>query len=313
MRKPKILSLFIIAALCLSACTLRERPQNKLPESESPISSQMAQSELEENSQEEVSSTNKYIYDESALEGLDEIDRLRPDYNLGTCRNLKGKVAVALFFMADFESEWTSEEMTKFTDNEIKPGLEFLEKQAERYGVDLEFSIEVVATSVPYYSEVITDSKKEGGATVDVLEQVADYLEYSSAAEMIRSFKASYGEEVVCYTIFNKSGISYAINPPRGSSSDVDEHCVFFTYSDGPREKDEGAQASVIAGQLLYLYGAESYSASPSRKGMAKWFYRNDVILNQNYYIKTNDICEVTAFYIGWTDKVPDIMYNKGW
>lgn len=310
MKKFKIFVPLIIIALCLSACLQPEKPRDELPEKNNSTGSQLAQSEYNDN--ESISSNNNIIYEE-AIADLDEINKLRPDYNLGTCRNLKGDVAVALFFMEDFESEWTSEEMTKFTDNEIKPGLEFLEKQAERYGVDLKLSIKCVTTSVPYNGEVITDSKKEGEGTVDALEQAANYLDYSSAKEMIQSFKAKYGEEVVYYTIFNKSGISYAINPPRGMESDVDEHCISFTYSDGPKEKDEGAQASVIASRMLYLYGAERYSTSPSRKGMAKWFYRNDIILNQNYYIKTNDVCEVTAFYIGWTDKVPDIMYNNGW
>ena len=40
-------------------------------------------------------------------------DRLRPDYNLGTCKNLSGEGAVVLFFMDDFESRWTREERDK--------------------------------------------------------------------------------------------------------------------------------------------------------------------------------------------------------
>ena len=59
---------------------------------------------------------------------LSEIDRLRPDYNLGTCKSLRGEVAVVLFYVDDDESQWTREERERFTQNEVRPALAFLEQ-----------------------------------------------------------------------------------------------------------------------------------------------------------------------------------------
>ena len=79
--------------------------------------------------------------DKNFVEELVGINKLRVDYNLGTCRNLSGNVSVILFFMDDFESGWTADEITNFTNNEVTPGLAFLEKEAKSYGVELDLSI----------------------------------------------------------------------------------------------------------------------------------------------------------------------------
>ena len=49
---------------------------------------------------------------------------------------------------------------------------------------------------------------------MDALKKAASILKYSSDQKMSEVFRFEFGtDEVVCFTIFNQNGISYAINP----------------------------------------------------------------------------------------------------
>ena len=50
-----------------------------------------------------------------------------------------------------------------------------------------------------------------------------------------------------------------------------------------------------------------------ARRMLAQRLYASDIMLGASYNIATNNIGEATAFYIGWTDRVPSVLYNKGW
>jgi hypothetical protein len=252
---------------------------------------------------------------ETGEDGLSAIDRLRPDYNLGTCKSLRGEVAVVLFYVDDDESKWTREERERFTQNEVKPALAFLEQQAARYGVELKLTVKHSYYSVNYDGEVIQSFKETGYATSDVLWQMARQKIFSSTEDMLKAFRNRYiTEEVICLTVFNKDGTSYGINPQRGAGVDLDEHGILFvrdlhTDTNGP----DGSQASIVARVLLYLFGAEGYSTSESRKSIATYHYPTDLMLFSSYDIRKNTIGEATAFYIGWTDTVPSVFDLEGW
>lgn len=246
---------------------------------------------------------------------LSEINAFREDFDLGTCRRLWGDVSNILFYMDDFESEWTEAETENFTENEITPGLEFLESEAKKYGIELNLNIKKVYRSIYYDDEVIISVKDAGLASIDVLTQASREVGYNDTESMIEQFRDTYQtDEVVCFTIFNKNGTAYAINPKREETLRVDEHCIVFArdlYSD---EADPiGSQASIAAHEMLHLFGAEDYYASSSRKKLAQKHYNNDIMLGANYYIGTNNVGDATAFYIGWTDNIPDVLYDENW
>ena len=324
MRKLQIVLLAIMIVWLFSACE-RSKTSSDVSQNESlrsqttdyPKTSQ-AKDYTTENSESTV--TNQFTQkdnsaqDENSVEELVGINKLRVDYNLGTCRNLSGNVSVILFYMDDFESSWTSNEITNFTNNEVKPGLAFLEKEAKSYGVELNFSIKQSYSSIFYDDEVILSVKETGLATIDVLSQAAYGLNYSSDEEMISDFKSQYGTEIVCFTIFNKNGTAYAINPTRGETMQIEEHCIIFAYDLNSNRNDPiGSQSSIVAHEMLHLFGAEDFYATTDRKTLAKKYYPADIMLGANYYIITNNIDDATAFYIGWTDEVPDVLYNEKW
>lgn len=243
------------------------------------------------------------------------INQWREDYLLGTCQVLSGNVSVILFYINDFEGAWTDEEINRFTENEVKPGLAFLEQEAKKYGIALNLTVEESYSSIYYDDEVITSVQNTGFASADVLWQAAVQINYPSSGKMIDAFRSRYKtEEIVCFTIFNKGGTSYALNPKRGTTVHIDEHCIVFarelnTTQNGPA----GSQAAVIAHEMLHLYGAEDFYADASRKSLARIHYPSDIMLSAAYDIDTNTIEPATAFYIGWTDTVPEVLKQKGW
>ena len=243
------------------------------------------------------------------------INKFREDYNVGTCKDLSGKVAVVLFFMDDFESKWTNTEIESFTKKEIEPGLEFLEKEAAKYGVSLELSIEKTYKSVYYSGEVIESVRNTGLATIDVLVQAANAAGFSNTVSMLNRFRILYKtDEVVCLTIFNKDGTAYAINPKKDETMKIDEHCIIFTRDLGSAETEhKGFQASVIAHEMLHLFGAEDFYAAAARKKLARAYYPNDIMLSTSFNIRGNNIGEATAFYIGWADNVPPPLLDPDW
>lgn len=245
---------------------------------------------------------------------IEEINALRPDYGLGTCRNLSGDITVALYFVNDFESKWSDEEAMNFIEFEALPGLAFLEQQAAEYGVELKFEVEVFS-NVYYDDDVIVDMKGTGYATVNVLEHVAEDLGYRTDYGLHDDLLELHGHnEAICLTIFNKNGSSYALNPKADYSIDIVEHAIIFAHdlnSDGT--EPIGSQASLVASNIIYLYGGESLNSPESRKKLTYFAYGSDIMRSASYCIEENTISDITAFYIGWIDEVPPLMKRDGW
>lgn len=264
------------------------------------------------NDKKDSNSTEKSKQTEEALSG---VNLLRKDYNFGTCKTLSGNISVILFYVDDFESKWTNEEIDLFTKNEVEPGLVFLEQEAKKYGVELNLTVQKSYSEIYYDDEVITSVANTGFASADVLWQAALQINYPSSQKMIQTFRNKYKtEEVICLTVFNKSGTAYAFNPTRDSNLNIDEHCIVFARDlNSTKNGPAGSQASVVAHEMLHLFGAEDYYASTSRKSLAKEHYPDDIMLSAAYDIKTNTIEDVTAFYVGWTNEPPKILYREGW
>lgn len=245
-----------------------------------------------------------------------EVNALRPDYDYGACRRLRGDVAVAVFYMDDFESSWTKEKADAFTAEAVEPALKFLEQQAARHGTELRIRVGQTFVGVPYADEVISSSADAGGyVTSDVLYQAAIGLSYSSQSAMLNDLRQKFGtEEVVCLTVFNKCGGGYAINPRRGYENAAQEHSVGFAYDKGVSKNTPfSQQASVTALYILYLYGAEDLSNDTGREQLSKLYYPNDIMMYADYDIRSNGVYGATAFYVGWTDTVPSVFFNENW
>ena len=249
-----------------------------------------------------------------------EQDRLRPSYELANCRTLKGNVAVVLMFTDDDQSQWTREEVFAFMRKEIMPGLDYLEKSARAWGVDLNFAVESYSTPLGgyelKYEGTVNPNLHDGGSTKDVTDQCAADIGLKSNWELYSYYKAMYPDnDVIFLNFLNKAGRSYARNSLSTGYLQYSEHCVIFADHLGgsPHKRKDGSRASTVAHEILHLFGAEDFYASYERARLASDHYPDDIMLWQYDDITDNRIGECTAFSIGWTNTAPDVCHDPQW
>ncbi|MBE6638085.1 MAG: hypothetical protein E7616_01315 [Ruminococcaceae bacterium] len=247
-------------------------------------------------------------------------DELRPHYELGICRQLIGNPVVVLFFVDDYESKWTKDDVLKFTEEEILPGLTYLTINAKEWDVALDFTIESYAGAFDNfdikYEGVVNPDLYNGGSSKDVLDKAAEDIGCKTNWDLYSYYQTMYPKQQIIFLNFlNKPGKSYARNFISTGYLEYAEHAVIFSDQLGSDhgEGKAGSSASRIVHELLHLFGAEDYYLSGSREDLANKKYPNDIMLWQYDNIQDNTIGDYTAFTVGWTHKAPDVCYDKAW
>ena len=238
-------------------------------------------------------------------------DKLRPSYNLGNCKNLKGTPVVVLLFVDDNTSSWTKAEVENFTSNEVLPGLEFLEQNAKKWNVDLDFVVESYSTATKGY-----EIKYEGNVqnfTNDLLNKVADdIIGEKSGWRLYSYYKSKYpNDDIIFLNCLNKCERSCAKLIDLPQLTTYTEHCIVFAEYN--QQYTSGSRASVVAHEILHLFGAEDYYKPEARTNLAELIYPNDIMLHQYEKITQNTIEDCTAYSVGWTNTVPEICYEEAW
>jgi hypothetical protein len=247
-------------------------------------------------------------------------DLLRPYYGLANCRDLKGNPVVVLIFIDDNESHWTKEEVLTFSEEHIMVGLDYLEKHAKKWGVQLDFDIESYSTPLSgyeiKYEGIVNQNLFFGGSTKDVLDKAAADIGCGSNWALYSYYKSKHpNDDVIFLNFLNKPGKSYTRHFISTGYLEYSEHCVIFADYLGSSSdmRDDGSRASTVAHEILHLFGAEDYYSSASRENLANKKYPNDIMLWQYDNIQNNTIGDYTAFSVGWTDVVPDICNDYRW
>ena len=256
------------------------------------------------------------------LPGITDVrqDQFRPYYELANCRKLKGNPVVVLIFIDDNESHWTKDEVSTFTEEHILVGLEYLEKNAKQWGVNLDFVIESYSTQLSgyeiKYEGIVDHNLYNGGSTKDVLDKAAADIGCESNWELYSYYKSKYpNDDIIFLNLLNKSGRSYTRNAISTGYLEYSEHCVIFADYLGSSSdtRKDGSRASTVAHEILHLFGAEDYYLSFARENLANQKYPDDIMLWQYDNIQDNSIGDCTAFSVGWTDVVPEVCYNYKW
>ena len=253
-----------------------------------------------------------YIVYNGVTDALPSEGSFRPAYRQGICRNFKGKPVVVLLFMDDEESVWTAEEVESFTQENVMPALGFLKQEAERWGVELDFTVESYSTATTEYTMDffgVMPTESDEAVKEDLFEQAAGDLGFASDWVLYSYMQSQYpSEEIIFLTILNKDGRSFAVkNGYKGFNRHV-EHCVIYG-------KTSWYPAQTVAHEILHLFGAEDLYEEVVTTGVfeiAQNYYSDDIMLNLLPNWK-NKVGDYTAYAIGWTHEIPDVCYLDDW
>lgn len=242
-------------------------------------------------------------------------------YDLGNCSTLTGHPTLVVLFADDAESGWSDTLIQHFQNVQIAKAVEWLEQQATKNGVVLDIQTKFYHGTLDnggkvYYPDAIAHGPDEGD--YDLLETVVSNMNEGTADQFYAKLRRDNGgEDVMFLCMVNKDGLSYA----RGHAdpySHIMEYAVVYARdtdvpaTDALHQKTHN-RASVIAHELLHLFGAEELYAPEGRNAIAKEKYLKDVMLWTESFIVRNEVTEFTAYCIGWTDIVPAICYDPDW
>ena len=237
----------------------------------------------------------------------------RPSYQLGNCKNLKGNLYVLSIFLDDKESRWTDASRISFWNKEVKPGFQFLSKEASKYGVRLSFEHGSFYTGsmknvrMYYDGVVIPDTTKYWDPCINYLMSVTKALGFPTISAFHENMQhISKGKEIIYLIFLNKQGRSYAVPDQTDDANDALEYTILFRDLIGYPTINN---ASSIAHEILHLFGAEDYynpfGNMPKRAALAEKLCPHDIMLKPYTDVSYNKIGKFTAYTIGWLNQLP--------
>ncbi|MBO4693464.1 MAG: hypothetical protein J5659_03600 [Clostridia bacterium] len=278
-----------------------------------------------DNSKNDLAFTQDVTYDNaSEPTGNDKLHKYRYFNDLGSSRNLNGRVLVYCFFVDDSESSWTTEQSNEFLTKQINPALEFIKSEARRWNIEVSFDVESYCNETSSfsleYNGTVNKDLSIGGSTKDILDKIAVNMGYASGNDFTSKDKnAKSYNDTVYLTLLNKKGVSYTRNlyvhgDDYYTDDNNSEHCVVFShaYEDALPFLLSKERSATVAHEILHLFGAEDYYGE-ERLALAEQNYYYDIMTLSTRNIKLLKIMDMTAFCLGWTDDIPALCYNEIW
>lgn len=242
-------------------------------------------------------------------------------YNLGNCGTLTRNPTLVVLFVDDAESTWNDTLIQHFQNVQIAKAVEWLEQQAAKYGVPLDIQTKYYHGTLDnggrvYYPATVAHKPDE--SDYDLLESVVGNMGEGTGDQFYAKLRRDNGgEDVMFLCMVNKDGLSYARGHADPYAQILEYAVVYARNTDVPAtdtlHQKTHNRASVVAHELLHLFGAEEMYDPEGRNAIAKEKYLKDVMLWTESFIARNEITEFTAYCIGWTDTIPAICYDPNW
>ena len=157
-----------------------------------------------------------------------QVEALRPYRNLGVCRGLDEAHTFVLFFLDDLSSSWSGEEIAAFNGLYFYPAMDFLQTQAEAWGMEVNrdsFTYSSDVNEGMAYPGVVASDFQEGGAATDIPDKTARSLGFADGREMYRHLQDYTGTDQVAMLFFLNSP---AAPTPSGTSTGTDRRSWNF-------------------------------------------------------------------------------------
>ena len=196
----------------------------------------------------------------------------------GSCRKMTGKIAVLCVLVNDGESEWDGESVRR-VKAQYQNELSSLMSEAERYGLELNFSV--------CYSNAYAEHALAGRDVSDWCGEMlasAGFADYEDAVKQAK--ERTDADECVPVFHFNKNGRSFAhcANTEKGN-----ELVVLF-----------GTDDDAIDHEVCHVFGTRDYYYPDEVKSSALKLFKECIMVSS----KSGTVDPLSAYLMGWTDTV---------
>ncbi|TGN18774.1 hypothetical protein [Leptospira idonii] len=223
----------------------------------------------------------------------------------GSAKKMLGHcLAVGIFISEEGSDVWTEEEKKESWAN-LEKALAWLTKQAEEYGVTVQFE-----THCPNWEEDIVLEKIPGYEDYDpeetkvVVNEIASQLGYDDITAMYHGIKEEYEGYNIHFMFF-----ANADDRAHMSSVDVADEIRLLEYNMLYRAPGEPIDSFTFAHESLHAYSAmDLYNVYQTKQGAAsekiakKRFESEVMLVDTGEGIEKSELSEFTAFLVGWHD-----------
>lgn len=306
--------------------TAQSEPELAVPETAPERQTTETLPQVQQELRQERSEYEDVLVPQVAADSRDSSDSVVPDnkrgrYDSGTCYQLEGDIFAVAIFLDDDVSGWPEEKVLTYLDQLVKPGLKFIEDNAALWDVSLKIDVGYYATyghpDRPVKYSGVIDPHNGTDYTRDILEQASVAIGFESKEDMHRRLQDYSGSDQIIYIVMlNKGGRSYSFsfnhadNTTGENRINAMEYAMIYTgFTD-----DSGDTASdTIAHETLHMFGARDYYMPQGRTALARSLYPKDIMLCDMPDLEFFDLGEVTAYSVGWTDEIPEVLFNEDW
>ena len=258
----------------------------------------------------------------SVLAPVQNAPDIPSDLPLGSAVNCEGVVAVVSIFVSTPSYSWdytdpADAETMAHTLNYLKQATSWIETEANSWGKYVDFKCDWTVNTDLYYEaklsdDILINSDMKG------IEEVWQYI--ASNVAPIEDIKAEFGASSVVYMLF----VNTPSNFNRNSSTIVCSEGFYYPYEFVRiycNSIDGEENPASYAHEILHTFGApDLYKADDfgnncgTTQELVDYVQENlpNEIMNSTYDYQTgqayydhisNELTEITAYYIGWTDK----------
>ncbi len=231
---------------------------------------------------------------------------------LGSAGVLEGTSVLISIFIRDKETKWTKKEK-KETNRRVKAAAGYLCRQAKRYGKKAKLIVDTQKNKkISYTFE--TEMKVTDRTHLKLNRKIQKFINESINLDDVRK---RYKTDSIGFLLhINKAGVSYTL-PHCVEEKDKDFfECSSLFSSDGYQETG----AATYAHEILHLFGAPDLYEKSLPDGITASFvryvrkkYPNEIMYTtytkrgkQLKYGVKNKLSRVTAYFLGWKEKIPE-------
>lgn len=222
--------------------------------------------------------------------------------NIGSARQLRGKVVVQHVFLGDRHSSWTNFEKQR-VKHKVREAYEFISLHARRFDEKIEF-VDEFAKDIKLTGRIPLDAHADPRWTEYAIGLGKDGSASQTVSRISEEQKAD--SVVICLHV-NKPALSYNLAYYKNVTRcyEAERMVCFTSYPDG-RE----TSSATYAHEILHLFGAGDlyfpYDRTTERKNDAARMFPNDIMFRVDYDIYQLNVGAFSAYRIGWKNSLAD-------